>query len=103
MVSHLCRSGLGRDLVLAVLERGDKVIATARAGSLHKLEDLKEKGADVLELDVTSPVDTLKQQAENAVAIHSRIDVLVNNAGKISMTRSEIKLSNAIDTLKATV
>ncbi|KAF9045077.1 hypothetical protein BJ165DRAFT_1389033 [Panaeolus papilionaceus] len=74
-------SGLGRDLVLAVLERGDKVIATARAGSLHKLEDLKEKGADVLELDVTSPVDTLKQQAENAVAIHSRIDVLVNNAG----------------------
>ncbi|KAF9044983.1 hypothetical protein BJ165DRAFT_1474683 [Panaeolus papilionaceus] len=74
-------SGLGRELALAALERGDKVIATTRGRSMHKLEDLKEKGADTLELEVTSYVDTLKEVAKQAVAIHGRIDVVVNNAG----------------------
>ncbi|KAF8075755.1 hypothetical protein FPV67DRAFT_1469077 [Lyophyllum atratum] len=76
-------TGLGRDLTLAALKRGDKVIATSRARSLAKLEDLKAQGADILELDVTSPLEDLKSIAEKANAIHGRIDVLVNNAGYI--------------------
>ncbi|CAL1706817.1 unnamed protein product [Somion occarium] len=78
-------SGLGRDLALAALKRGDKVIATGRARSLAKLSDLKEQGADVLELDATSSLETLQQIAKDAVAIHGRIDVLVNNAGYIEI------------------
>ncbi|SJL13117.1 related to ketoreductases [Armillaria ostoyae] len=74
-------TGLGRDLALAALERGEKVIATARARSLHLLADLKEKGAETLELDVTAPLDDLKKVADKAVGIHGRVDVLVNNAG----------------------
>lgn len=77
----LCRSGLGRDLTLAALKRGDKVIATGRARSLSKLDDLKQYGADTLELDVTSSLETLQDIAKKAVAIHGRIDILVNNAG----------------------
>ncbi|KAK7051566.1 hypothetical protein VNI00_004545 [Paramarasmius palmivorus] len=76
-------TGLGRELTLAALERGDKVIATARNRSLSQLEDLKEKGADILELDVTAPLNDLKAIAQEAVAIHGRIDVVVNNAGYI--------------------
>jgi len=76
-------SGLGRDLALAALKRGDKVIATGRARSIQKLEDLKREGADTLELDVTSPLETLNDVTKRAVAIHKRIDVLVNNAGYI--------------------
>lgn len=75
------RTGLGRDLALAALKRGDKVIATARARSMDKLEDLKTQGADVAELDVTAPLDKLKEIAKAAVAIHGRVDVVVNNAG----------------------
>ncbi|KAF7980286.1 hypothetical protein HWV62_39055 [Athelia sp. TMB] len=76
-------TGFGRLLTLAALQRGDKVIATARARSLPQLADLKAAGANVLELDVTAPLDTLKEVAQAAVAIHGRVDVVVNNAGFI--------------------
>ncbi|PBK86434.1 NAD(P)-binding protein [Armillaria gallica] len=76
-------TGLGRDLALAALERGEKVIATARARSVHLLADLKEKGAETIELDVTAPLDDLKKVADKAVGIYGRVDVLVNNAGYI--------------------
>jgi NAD(P)-dependent dehydrogenase (short-subunit alcohol dehydrogenase family) len=65
------------------LERGEKVIATGRARSIDKLDDLKARGADIVELDVTSPLETLHEAAKKAVAIHGRIDVLVNNAGEL--------------------
>lgn len=68
-------------MTLAALQRGDKVIATTRARSFPQLEDLEEAGADVLELDVTAPLDTLQEVAKAAVAIYGRVDVLINNAG----------------------
>lgn len=75
------RSGLGRELALEALKRGEKVIATGRARSVAKLEELKENGAAILELDVTAPLDTLREIAKKAVAVYGRVDVLVNNAG----------------------
>jgi NAD(P)-dependent dehydrogenase (short-subunit alcohol dehydrogenase family) len=83
-VINLNRSGLGRQLALEALERGEKVIATGRARSIDKLDDLKARGADIVELDVTSPLETLHEAAKKAIAIHGRIDVLVNNAGEPS-------------------
>jgi len=70
-------------LSLALLARGDKVISTARARSLPKLDELKEKGAATLELDVTAPLTELHAVAAKAVAIYGHIDVVVNNAGYI--------------------
>ncbi|KAI0315271.1 hypothetical protein OF83DRAFT_366130 [Amylostereum chailletii] len=74
-------TGLGRDLTLAALARGDKVVATARARSLTKLDDLKTQGAATLELDVTAPIEELHEVAKRVVAIYGRVDVVVNNAG----------------------
>lgn len=75
------RSGFGRELVFAALARGEKVIATARTKSIHKLEELRAKGAAVLELDAAWPKDKLKEVVEKAESIYGRIDVLFNNAG----------------------
>jgi len=76
-------SGFGKELCLALLERGDKVISTARARSISKLNELKEKGAATLELDVTASLSELHAAAAKAIAIYGHIDVVVNNAGYI--------------------
>ncbi|KAL3477156.1 hypothetical protein BJX99DRAFT_226473, partial [Aspergillus californicus] len=81
-----CSSGLGEALVRAILATGDQVIATARDGStsaVERLAPLKEAGAAVLELDVTSPEETLNEKAAEAWGIYGKIDVLVNNAAYI--------------------
>ena len=65
------------------MKRGERVIATGCSRSIVKLDDLKAKGADVIELDVTSPLEALHEVAKKAVEIHGRIDVLVNNAGYV--------------------
>ncbi|KAI0068737.1 short chain dehydrogenase [Artomyces pyxidatus] len=80
-----CSTGIGRDLTIEALNRGDKVIATTRSRSIQKLEDLRQRGADVLELDVTAPLEELHKIAKTAVAFHGHIDVLVNNAGFVSI------------------
>ncbi|KAI0316891.1 hypothetical protein OF83DRAFT_1059594 [Amylostereum chailletii] len=78
-------SGIGRDLTLAALARGDRVVATARARSIRQLEPLREKGADVLELDVTASLADLHAIAKKAVELHGKVDVVVNNAGYIAV------------------
>jgi len=87
-------SGIGKDLCLAALNRGDKVIATAR--NIDKLDpSLKSHGADVLQLDVTDTFDNLKKIAGEAVSIHGRVDVLVNNAGYIAVGPMEEETTEA--------
>lgn len=66
LISRILSSGFGRDLVLSVLKRGDKVIATARGSSVQRLQDLKAEGAEILELDVAAPLDTIKEVAKEA-------------------------------------
>lgn len=74
-----CSSGLGREIALAALARGDRVIASAR--SLSKLEDLKQRGALTIALDVTSSDDMVLKTVTDAVQVYGRVDMLVNNAG----------------------
>jgi NAD(P)-dependent dehydrogenase (short-subunit alcohol dehydrogenase family) len=73
-------SGFGRELVDAVLERGDRVAATAR--DLKALSDLDGRSdVALVALDVT---DAGQRDAAVAAVVErfGRIDVLVNNAGR---------------------
>ena len=74
-----CSTGFGREIALAALQRGDKVVATAR--DLAKLEDLKAQGAVTMALDVLSPDEELRKSISEALKIVEKIDILVNNAG----------------------
>jgi NAD(P)-dependent dehydrogenase (short-subunit alcohol dehydrogenase family) len=74
-------SGFGRSLAEAALERGHRVVATARRPeTLDPLVALAPDRAHAVRLDVTRPGDG---EAAVAAAIQrfGRIDVLVNNAG----------------------
>ncbi len=73
-------SGFGRAIAEAALDRGDRVVATARDPG--KLSDLAaDDGVHVIALDVTDPAQRLSA-VDQAVQKFGRIDVLVNNAGR---------------------
>ncbi|KAJ5273480.1 hypothetical protein N7478_008605 [Penicillium angulare] len=74
-------SGLGAAFVKAVIARGGKVIATAR--NVDSILHLKALGAETLQLDVSSSQEELNKKAQEAISIHGKIDVLVNNAGYV--------------------
>ena len=76
-----CSRGLGRALALATLDRGHRVVATARAAeSLAGLVDRYPDHCRTLALDVTRPEEVATVVAEAAAAF-GRLDVVVNNAG----------------------
>lgn len=73
--------GFGRIWATAALERGDKVVATAR--KLESIADLKDRfGSNVLtlSLDITN-ADQVKKAVTQAHQHFGRLDVVLNNAG----------------------
>jgi len=76
-------SGMGRALVKSVLDRNDKVIATARV--LEQIQDLRSLAdpsrLHLMQLDITDSQDVISSKVNEAIDVWGRIDVLVNNAG----------------------
>src|ERR1700732_1852520 len=74
-------SGLGRNLAEAVLESGDRLVATAR--DPKRLDDLVNKFGDQIRavpLDV-SDESAAQSAVQAALDTFGRLDVVVNNAG----------------------
>jgi len=72
-------SGFGQAIAAAALDRGDRVVATARR--TDALEHLDGERVLPVALDVTRPEDR-EAAVRQAVERFGRIDVLVNNAGR---------------------
>lgn len=66
----------------SILARGDHVIATGR--DILKLQNLKEAGASILQLDITSAQQAINETVAQAISIYGKVDVLLNNAGYVS-------------------
>ena len=78
-----CSSGFGEQFTYSILERGDKVIATAR--NVEKLRHLEKAGAEIMQLDITDSQQTIREKVAEAINMYGRIDVLVNNASYVSI------------------
>ncbi|MGW3960730.1 oxidoreductase [Amycolatopsis sp. NPDC005003] len=80
-----CSAGFGREIALAALAAGDRVLATARRP--ETLTGLQERGGDRLRtaaLDVTD-AGQVDAAVKAALEAFGRIDVVVNNAGNGSV------------------
>lgn len=77
--------GLGLEFVRQLTARGDCVTTTARrpddADELHALAEAADTDVDIIQLDVTSE-DSVASLAEHVSG--ASIDVLINNAGRLS-------------------
>jgi len=74
-------NGIGRSTAELVLERGDRLVATARR--VERLSELEARYGDRVvlhELDVTDP-HAAKAAVTAAIGSFGRLDVLLNNAG----------------------
>src|ERR1700694_3680398 len=78
--------GLGFETALALYKAGANVVITCRdkkkaSDTCNKLKKINGKGnieSGILDL---SDLESVKQFAENFLAKHNRLDVLINNAG----------------------
>ena len=84
-----CSSGFGRELAVLALQRGDRVVATARQpDSLAALALENQERCLVLPLDVTNR-EQIRAAVAGAQERFGGIDVLVNNAGRGFMVSIE--------------
>jgi NAD(P)-dependent dehydrogenase (short-subunit alcohol dehydrogenase family) len=76
-----CSTGFGRELAKLVLDRGYRVVVTARdPAKIHDLIAGREGRALALKLDVTDSAQ-VADAVKKAEAAFGGVDVLVNNAG----------------------
>jgi NAD(P)-dependent dehydrogenase (short-subunit alcohol dehydrogenase family) len=71
-------SGMGKATALKLLSDGHRVYAAARR--VEQMRDLEQRGAILLEMDVTND-EQVVSAVNRITAEHGGVDVLVNNAG----------------------
>ena len=87
-------AGIGKETAVALARAGMHVVITSRdrARGSAALEEIRTRGesdaVEVMELDLAD-FASIRRFADDYLAGHDRLDVLVNNAGLVLIKRSE--------------
>ncbi|KXJ90823.1 hypothetical protein Micbo1qcDRAFT_225690 [Microdochium bolleyi] len=93
-------AGFGLQLAKIAVEAGDTVIAASRNPS--KLSEVK--GITPMRLDHNEPFDQVKKDIDAMVALHGRVDVVVNNAAYVQTgTLEETSPEETLNQLQSNV
>lgn len=87
LITGCSAGGIGNSLCKALAERGCTVVATARKP--EAMEDLRDKVASRLQLDVTDR-DSINKAVNQVLKEHGQIDMVVNNAGTAAAAMSVV-------------
>jgi short-subunit dehydrogenase len=71
-------AGIGKEFAKELLKDGHIVYGAAR--KVEKMEDIRQLGVKVLQMDVTDE-DSMKKGVDTILKAEGRVDVLINNAG----------------------
>lgn len=92
-------NGFGKDAAITLAAAGHKVFATMRdknGRNQPAANELRAKGIDVLELDVTSDASVDAAFAELYKKTSGKLDVVINNAGVFAQGLSETYTPNQV-------
>jgi NADP-dependent 3-hydroxy acid dehydrogenase YdfG len=92
-------NGFGKDAAKTIAEAGHRVFATMRdvnGRNRAAAEELRSRGIEVLELDVTNDASVERAFNELYEKTGDKIDVLINNAGLFAQGISETYTANQV-------
>jgi NADP-dependent 3-hydroxy acid dehydrogenase YdfG len=73
-------TGFGSELVKVVLQKGDRVVATARNSSKLSFPEANDSNSLLVDLDVTKR-ESIDKAFNAAIEKFKQVDIVVNNAG----------------------
>lgn len=90
-------SGIGRALAEALHQRGNKVIISGRRKSHLAKTVAANPGMESVELDVSDPA-SIRRVANELIAKHPKLNVLINNAGIMQIDDSSTAINDELIT-----
>ena len=102
LITGCSPGGIGHALAIQFHSKGLHVFATAR--NVNAVADLKDRGIEVLQLEVTSSEDVAETQQYISHRTNGSLDYLINNAGRnYTMPALDVDLSEVQATFETNV
>ena len=80
LISHVIRSGIGREIAMTFASRGANTLVCAEISQIRKAESCEELEAHALKVD-TRDEASVQHMVDKTTSLFGRIDYFVSTAG----------------------